>query len=286
MYRGFYKLSIGETRAGLSDQDHAGALSLSHQVDPITGGVLYCNILWACRTFGDWARANEWTLGYQSFCSQNHMGFSGSCQLHRAECLGVQGSLADAREHILDAISRLPTDAPWALGDAYRVLGDIEAAIGDGDAAMAAYETCYGLGWSPEPGHASLLIERGQVQAAYASLERSLIGSSWWTLQRQGMLLAHLALAAAHAGQHEKARTLIKELSEGNERWPMASVKALISEASALLARGAWQTGRGAHPIVSGAATVDEHRLQVQRGKAASRDRRASDGAWRSRRRP
>jgi tetratricopeptide (TPR) repeat protein len=169
MYRGFYRLSIGETRAGLSDQDHAGALSLSHQVDPITGGVLYCNILWACRTFGDWARANEWTLGYQSFCSQNHMGFSGSCQLHRAECLGVQGSLADARAHILDAISRLPTDAPWALGDAYRVLGDIEAAIGNGDAAMAAYEQCYGLGWSPEPGHASLLIERGQVQAAYAS---------------------------------------------------------------------------------------------------------------------
>ncbi len=237
MYRGFYRLSIGETRAGLSDQDHAGALALSHQVDPITGGVLYCNILWACRTFGDWARASEWTLGYQNFCAQNHMDFSGSCQLHRAECLGVQGSLADARDHILDAISRLPTDAPWALGDAYRVLGDIEAAIGNGDAAMAAYEKCYGLGWSPEPGHASLLIERGQVQAAYASLERSLVGSSWWTLQRQGMLLAHLALAAARAGQHEKARTLIKELSEGNDRWPMPSVKALINETSALLAR-------------------------------------------------
>lgn len=237
MYRGFYRLSIGETRAGLSDQDHDGALALSHQVDPITGGVLYCNILWACRTFGDWARANEWTLGYQSFCSQNHMGFSGSCQLHRAECLGVRGSLADARQHIRDAISRLPTDAPWALGDAYRVLGDIEAAIGNDDEAMAAYEKCYGLGWSPEPGHASLLIERGQVHAAYASLERSLIGNSWWTLQRQGMLLAHLALAAAHAGEREKARSLIDELSEGKERWPMPSVKALTSEASALLAR-------------------------------------------------
>lgn len=237
MYRGFYRMSLGETRAGLSDQDHAAALALSHQVDPITGGVLYCNILWACRTFGDWARANEWTLGYQNFCAQNHMGFSGSCQLHRAECLGVQGSLGDARAHIVDAISRLPADAPWALGDAYRVLGDIEAAIGNSDAAMAAYERCYGLGWSPEPGHASLLIERGQVQAAYASLERSLVGSSWWTLQRQGMLLAHLALAAAHAGQHDKARALIKELSDDGERWPMGSVKALISEAAALLSR-------------------------------------------------
>jgi DNA-binding winged helix-turn-helix (wHTH) protein len=237
MYRGFYRLSIGEIQAGLSDQDHAGALALSHQVDPITGGVLYCNILWACRTFGDWARANEWTLGYQSFCAQNHMGFSGSCQLHRAECLGVQGSLAEAREHILDSISRLPADAPWALGDAYRVLGDIEAATGNGDAAITAYERCYGLGWSPEPGHAMLLIERGQVQAAYASLERSLIGNNWWTLQRKGLLLAHMALAAAHAGQHEKVLDLIAELSAGNERWPMASVKALTSEASALLAR-------------------------------------------------
>jgi len=237
MYRGFYRLSIGETRAGLSDQDHAAALALSHQVDPITGGVLYCNILWACRTFGDWARANEWTLGYQSFCAEHHMDFSGSCQLHRAECLGVQGSLADARKHIFDSIARLPTDAPWALGDAYRVLGDIESAVGNGDEAMAAYEKCYDLGWSPEPGHAMLLIERGDARAAYASLERSLIGSSWWTLQRQGMLLAHLALAAAHAGQTEKAEARIRELSESNERWPMASVKALTSEASALLAR-------------------------------------------------
>jgi DNA-binding winged helix-turn-helix (wHTH) protein len=246
MYRGFYRMSLGETHAGRSDQDHAAALALSHQVDPITGGVLYCNILWACRTFGDWARASEWTLGYQDFCAQHRMGFSGSCQLHRAECLGVQGSLKDAREHVRKAIESLPADAPWALGDAYRVLGDIEAAIGNGEAAMAAYEACYGLGWSPEPGHALLLIERGQLQAAYASLERSLIGRSWWTLQRRGMLLAHLALAAAHAGQHEKARALIDELSEGDERWPMPSVRALTSEASALLAQA---LGRPAEAI-------------------------------------
>ncbi len=237
MYRGFYRMSLGETRAGLSDQDHAAALALSHQVDPITGCVLYCNILWACRTFGDWARANEWTLGYQDFYSQNRMGFSGSCELHRAEVLGVQGSLTGARDQIRDAISHLQTDAPWALGDAYRVLGDIEAAIGNDDAALTAYEQCYGLGWSPEPGHAELLMERGDLHAACESLERSLIGQSWWTLQRQGMLLAHLALARARAGEHAKARELIDDLSGSNERWPMPSIRALISEAAALLSR-------------------------------------------------
>ncbi len=237
MYRGFYRLSLGDIRAGLADQDHAAALALSGQVDPITGGVLYCNILWACRTFGDWTRAYEWTLGYESYYTRNHMDFSGSCMLHRAECLGVQGSLSDARDHILASIARLPNDAPWALGDAHRVLGDIEAAIGDGDAALAAYAECYRLGWSPEPGRALLLIERGQAQAAYASLERSLIGESWWTLQRRGMLLANLALAAAHAGLDERAKALVDELSASEARWPTPSVRALTAEASALVRR-------------------------------------------------
>lgn len=235
MYRGFYRLSMGDTRAGLADQDHAAALALSGNVDPITSGVLYCNILWACRTFGDWARASQWTLGYQQLCSASRMDFSGSCQLHRAEVLGIGGSLRQALTHIHDALARLSDDAPWARGDAHRVLGDIQAAIGDDDAAMAAYEKAYALGWSPEPGHAMLLLERGEVEAAYVSLERSLIGTSWWTLQRQGMLLAHLALVAAHAGKQEKAQALIDDLAGQAERWPMPSIRALTNEASALI---------------------------------------------------
>lgn len=237
MYRGFFKLSMGDTDAGLADQDHAAALALSRGTDPITSGVLYCNILWACRTFGDWSRANQWTLGYQHLCLESGMEFSGSCQLHRAEVLSVRGSLPDAREHIGGALSKLSGDAPWALGDAHRVLGDIESAIGNREAARAAYETSYALGWNPEPGLAMLLLEDGQAEAAYASLERSLIGQSWWTLQRQGMLLAHLALVAAHAGRKDKAKVLIADLAAQEMRWPMPSIRALTSEASAVLAR-------------------------------------------------
>src|SRR5262249_32710136 len=161
----------GDTRGGLADQDHAAAIALSSKVDPITSGVLYCNILWACRTFGDWARANQWTIGYQQLCTDSRMGFSGSCQLHRAEVLGVRGSLRDALAHINDALARLIEDAPWPLADVYGVVGDIHGAIGDADAAMIAYEKCYSLGWSPEPGLAMLLLEQGDANAAFASLE-------------------------------------------------------------------------------------------------------------------
>jgi DNA-binding winged helix-turn-helix (wHTH) protein len=239
MYRGFFRLSLGRTREGLADQDHAAALALSNKLDPMTGGVLYCNVLWACRTFGDWSRANQWTLSYQEFCSLAGMRFSGSCQLHRAEVLGVQGTLDEALAHVTQALSRLDSDAPWALGDAHRVIGDIHAAMGNRAAAHQAYQSCYDLGWSPEPGHAMLLLEEGEPQAALASLERSLIGRSWWTLQRQGMLLAHLAVVAAHAGERARAEELIGDLAGQEDRWPMPSIRALTNEAAALLARQA-----------------------------------------------
>lgn len=236
-YRGFYRLCLGDTRAGLADQDLAATMALSSgDIDPIVGGILYCNILWAARMFGDWARADQWTLGYQKYCTESGMELTGSCQLHRSEVLGVRGSLGEALSRIQDSLSRLTSDAPWAIGDANRVLADVQAAIGNDDAALEAYEKAYALGWCPEPGHAMLLLERGEAEAAYTSLERSLIGKTWWTLQRRGILFAHLALAAAHTGRHEQALELIEELSGSPDRWPMPSIRALTNEAQSVLA--------------------------------------------------
>jgi hypothetical protein len=111
MYRGFFKLSLGDTHSGLADQDHAAALALSGNCDATTGAALYCNILWACRTFGDWARANQWTIGYQQFRTESGMEFSGTCLLHRAEVLSIQGSLGSATAHVQAALGRVIDDA-------------------------------------------------------------------------------------------------------------------------------------------------------------------------------
>ncbi|WP_375790128.1 hypothetical protein ACE10Z_12795 [Bradyrhizobium sp. Pha-3] len=236
-YRGFYRLCLGDTHGGLADQDHAAAVALSStNLDPIMGGSLYCNILWAARMFGDWARADQWTRNYQNFCSSSGMELTGSCQLHRSEVLGIRGSLDEALARIQDALARLTSDAPWSMGDANRVLGDILAAIGNDDAALEAYDRAYTMGWCPEPGRAMLLLARGEAEAAHASLERSLIGKSWWTLQRRGILLAHLALVAAHTHRSGQAKALICELSGSADRWPMPSIRALTNEAQAILA--------------------------------------------------
>ncbi|MGY4314435.1 winged helix-turn-helix domain-containing protein [Bradyrhizobium sp. JR3.5] len=236
-YRGFYRLCLGDTHGGLADQDHAAAVALSStNLDPIMGGNLYCNILWAARMFGDWARADQWTRSYQNFCSSSGMELTGSCQLHRSEVLGIRGSLDEALARIQDALARLTSDAPWSMGDANRVLGDILAAIGNDDAALEAYDRAYTMGWCPEPGRAMLLLARGEAEAAHASLEQSLIGKTWWTLQRRGILLAHLALVAAHTHRTSQAKALICELSGSPDRWPMPSIRALTNEAQAILA--------------------------------------------------
>ncbi len=241
IFRGFHKLCLGRTAEGLADQDHAAAIALSAPIDPVTGTGIYCVILWSCRTFGDWARANQWTLGYQQWCTAGMAGYSGACQLHRAEVLGVQGTLADALAHVHAALDCLPRDAPWAVGDAHRVLGDIHAAIGDDDAALAAYARVHALGWDREPGHAMLLLEHGDGDAAFSAIEAALAGRSWWTLQRQGLLLAHLAVVAAASGRPDRAREVIHSLTGAPDRWPMPSIRALTAEASAtlLVAEGA-----------------------------------------------
>jgi len=239
IYRGFFRVCLGETRQGLEDQDHAAALALSSDVDPIVGGTIYCNILWACRNLGDWSRANQWSLGYQRWCKAGGItNYSGACQLHRAEVLSVQGTFEEAETRIFDAMRRLPEDAPWALGDAHRILGDICLARGEYEKAEAAYQEAYAVGWDPQPGYAMLQLERGDGEAAFRGLARAMIGRGWGTMLRQGILLAHLALVAARIGKVERAEEIIRELEGEPDRWSTPSILALIAQAKAGLSAG------------------------------------------------
>jgi tetratricopeptide (TPR) repeat protein len=286
-FRGFYRLCLGDTRAGIDDQDQAATLALSsNKLDPVVGGILYCNVLWSSRMFGDWARADQWTRGYESFCSNSGMELTGWCQLHRSEVLGIRGSLNEALVRIEDALAKLAGDNSWAVGDAHRVLGDVQAAIGDDEAALENYNTAYSMGWCPEPGRAMLLLERGEAEAAYAGLERSLLGRNWWTLQRRGILLAHLAVVAAHTGRHDRAAALVSELSGSPDRWPVPSIRALTNEAQAVLALAGQDHGaairhfhlaRQLWSSIEGKYQAVRLRLQIARLELESGDYR---GAW------
>ncbi|MGE3301821.1 MAG: winged helix-turn-helix domain-containing protein [Hyphomonadaceae bacterium] len=238
-YLGFYNISLGNMRAGLEQQDHAAAMAMSSPVDPIVGGLIYCNILWSCRAHADWARASQWTDGFEAWCSANFASVTPACQLHRAEVLGAKGTLAEALERVEAAIAGLPRAEPWALGDAHRVRGDIRAAIGDLAGARADYAAAYAAGWDGEPGAALLLHEAGDTDGALAALDRVLANESWFGLQRRGWILAHKARLCALSGREAAARDCLATLRAEFDGWPSAAIRALALEAQAHLPPGA-----------------------------------------------
>lgn len=244
-YVGFYNISLGRIRKGLTQQDHAAALAMSSAVDPITGGLIYCNILWSCRSFADWARGQQWADGFETWCEANLDGVSASCRLHRAEVLGAKGTLHEALMSVDGAIEKLPATDPWALGDAYRVRGDILAALGDEKGASHEYDRAYQIGWDGEPGHAILLHLAGDDDGALAALDRVLANTGWFGLQRRGWILANKALICARGGKVDAAQATLKLLSANFDDWPSAGVRALALEAQSHLP----QTDDGAQPM-------------------------------------
>ena len=92
-YKGFYNLSLGQVGEGAAQQNHAAAIALSGEVDPVTGSLVYCNILWSARTFADWERAWQWSQGFETWCEASFAEPPGACDLHRAEILGAKETL-------------------------------------------------------------------------------------------------------------------------------------------------------------------------------------------------
>ncbi|MEJ1156705.1 winged helix-turn-helix domain-containing protein [Prosthecomicrobium sp. N25] len=235
-YLGFFNISLGRAAEGLEQQDHAAAMALSGQVDPIMGSLIYCNILWSCRSFADWSRGSQWSGGFETWCHANFARLSGACQLHRAEILGARGVLGDALAGIDRAIEALAATEPWALGDAYRVRGDIQAMRGDAAAAMSDYRVAYERGWDAEPGHAILLFEAGDTEGALSALDGVLAGAGWFSLQRRGWIVANKARIAALAGRLDTARDCVRELSDSYDSWPSQAIRAMTLEAQARIA--------------------------------------------------
>lgn len=234
-YTGFYNLSLGHVGEGAAQQNHAAAIALSGEIDPVTGSLIYCNILWSARTFADWERAWQWSQGFESWCEASFAEPPGSCDLHRAEILGARETLPEALERIERALGKLVDEEAWCIGDGLRVRGDIRAMMGDLDGARADHAAAYAVGWDAEPGNAVLLFEAGDTDAALAALDRALAGRSWFHLQRRGYLLVNKARIAALGGRPEMAAPLLAEIEASPARWPQPAIRALLDETRAAL---------------------------------------------------
>jgi len=208
---------------GVEMLDDIALTLMSGEVDPMTSGMVYCEIICAVQGLALYERAAEWTQAMEHWRHRAAFGgFSGRCRVHNAEMLRLTGPCDQAEEEALEACEEL---RPWMrreFGWPLTELGNIRLRKGDLVGAEEAFIAAHANSWMPEPGLALLRLAQGHTEAAAAlindavdhpldvpSKERPPYGG----LRRAPLLDAQVEIAVA-VGDGPTARSAADELSE------------------------------------------------------------------------
>ncbi len=157
----------GDVDGGLDQLDEVAALLMSGDVDALTTGMMYCELVCAAQGLGRHERAQEWTEAMERWCPDRAFGcLQGRCRVHRAELLRLSGPGDEAEREALRACAEL---RPWMrreFGWPMVELGNIRLRRGDLAGAEEAFLAAVDHGWSPHPGLALLRLEQGDTNAA------------------------------------------------------------------------------------------------------------------------
>jgi tetratricopeptide (TPR) repeat protein len=239
----------GDLQQGLTLLDEAGVATVSGDLDPLSTGVVYCELVCALQGLALYDVAEEWTEAMERWCETNAIGsLHGRCRVHRAEILRLRGSCNEAEAQALAACDELRPYLRRELGWPLNELGRIRLHRGDIAGAEEALLAAHRAGWDPQPSLALVHLARGDAAAAAASirdaLERPLRVPSKerppnTDLQRAPLLEAQVEVEIA-AGDIGRARSAADELELIAARFES---KALV--ASAALAQGRVQLAEG-----------------------------------------
>ena len=239
----------GDVEQGLALLDEAGVATVSGDLDPLSTGVVYCELVCALQGLAQYDVAEEWTEAMERWCETNAIGsLHGRCRVHRAEILRLRGSCNEAEGQALVACEELRPYLRRELGWPLNELGRIRLHKGDIAGAEEALLAAHRAGWDPQPGLALVRLAQGDTATAAASirdaLERPLRVPSKerppnTDLQRAPLLEAQVEIEIA-VGDIGRARSAADELELVAARFES---KALV--ASATLARGRVRLAEG-----------------------------------------
>ncbi len=157
----------GDVEDGLSQLDEVAALLMSGEVDGLTTGMMFCELICAAQSLARPDLAREWTDAMVRWSVTGAFGaVRGRCRVHQAELLRLSGPCDAAERMALVACEEL---RPWMrreYGWPLVELGLVRLRRGD---LAGAEETFLGAcehGWPPHPGLALLRLEQGDVAAA------------------------------------------------------------------------------------------------------------------------
>ena len=239
----------GDVGQGLALLDDAGVATVSGDLDPLSTGLVYCELVCALQGLAQYDVAEEWTEAMERWSKTSAVGsLHGRCRVHRAEILRLRGACDEAETEALAACEELSPYLRREMGWPLSELGRIRLRKGDLEGAEQALLAAHRAGWDPQPGLALVRLAQGDVATAAASirdaLERPLRVPSKelppnTDLQRAPLLEAQVEIEIA-AGNIDRARSAADELQRVAARFHS---KALI--ASATLAQGRVRLAEG-----------------------------------------
>jgi len=233
----------GDVDAGLAELEKLADILLAGDVEPLTTGIMVCELICAMQGLAQYDRAEQWTTAYEQMRSQGELfgAVIGRCRVHHAEILRLRGSCEEAERVALQACEEL---RPWLrreFGWPLTELGNIRLRRGDLAGAEEAFTAAHANGWDPEPGFARVRLAQGDVAGAFSlitdALERPLRIPSkerppMGRLTRAPLLEAYVEIALA-ADELDAARVAADELSE-----IAATYRSVALRAAADLAHG------------------------------------------------
>jgi tetratricopeptide (TPR) repeat protein len=230
----------GEVEAGLAMLDDAGATVMSGTLDPLTTGVVYCELVCALQGLAQYDRAEQWTEAMERWSQTNAIGsIHGRCRVHRAEILRLRGRCDEAEMEALAACDELRPYLRRELGWPLSELGRIRLNQGDLEGAEAVLLDAQHLGWQAHPSLAVLWRKRGDAASAVSALRAVLEQASFvpskeqppnTPLWRAPLLAAHVD-AEVEAGELERARRSAEELADIAARYGSTALRASASAA-------------------------------------------------------
>ena len=232
----------GDLAGGLAALDEVGALLMSGGADPLTTGMMYCEIICAAQGLAMYDMASQWTEVMERWRhGEAFGGINGRCRVHRAEMLRVSGTCEQAETEALGACDEL---RPWMrreFGWPLAELGTIRLRRGDLAGAEDAFREAHQHAWSPQPGLALLRLAQGDAAGAAAMIAEAIehpfdIPSKerppFGDLRLAPLLDAQAEIAFA-AGDVVTVRSATERLGEIARQYPSAFLRASTALAGA-----------------------------------------------------
>lgn len=239
----------GMVAEGLDQLDELATVLMSGEIDPLTTGMLYCELICAAQGLELHHRALEWTDMMERWRRGAAFGgLHGRCSVHRAEILRMTGTCEQAEAQALLACDEL---RPWMrreFGWPLVELGNVRLRKGDLAGAESAYLAAHERAWSPQPGLALVRLAQGSVDEARSMIDDALahpFDLPWKERPPTGdlrfapLLVAQAEIAAA-GGDLAATRTAAEAITRIADRYPSPSLRAgaLLATARADLLGG------------------------------------------------